>query len=227
MGNCSPNHISLCIFGILILTGYIFTLASPNWVHTAKTSVSNVQQEVEVTRGLWFECTYLLSTGTGQCSEIAPSAQISKLPKYLGYARVGMILATILVFFATITAILGNPCLKCCRVKSKMITWITAGTFFLSGVLSLIAYSWYTNAAMNNYVKKTGGAKPQGRVGLSQWDLGWAMWLGFCNSIFAIIGSLHAAYTAASINDEVFEDYGYNSGEQTTFKPASYNTEYV
>lgn len=213
----SPNHVALALLGTLLTTGLILTTCSSNWVHSSSVSIDVIGDKTYEQRGLWYFCVTGEISGQTQCTQIMPSAQISKLPAYLGYGRIAMIMSCILITFGTISSILGNPCLKLCRAKSKVITYVTGTLYLLAGILSLIAYSWYTNAAMNNYVKidghRAGNLNAVGNI--SQWDLGWAMWVGFITSILAILGSAHAMWTAASYQE--YEDYAAGA-EMNAFK---------
>ena len=208
------NHIAMCLFGLLILTGLILTCASSNWVHSSSNSVSFNSRKEYKQQGLWLECTELTQSGSSQCTKLFQSFKISRIPAYLNYSRFVIVISIVLVLIATICSILGNPLLSCFKAQKKIITFITAGTFFISGILSIIAYSWYTNAAMNNYITDM-GQKLNNRQ-ISQWDLGWAMYIGFVTSIFAILGSVHAVVVAAKMkNSYVVETYEADMTEYT------------
>ena len=194
--NNPANHIVLAFLGILIMSGLISSMISVNLVHT--TSALTVGKQTATYRGFWRTCE-IVGNGAAACHQIAPSASLNKLPTYLAFSRVCIIISFVAVTIATFLSILGNPLMtKCCNVNRKMMTFLTAGTFLLSGILSLVCYSWYTNAAMKNYVTVLG----PGKAPVSKWDLGWGMWVGFVSSIFTILGSGHALYTAISTQNE-------------------------
>ena len=91
----------------------------------------------------------------------------------------------------------------------------------IAGVLALTAYSWYTNAAMDNALGLKGKSKNKNKKnknnnrngGISQWDLGWAMWMGFISSCVLILGSIHAIVVAFKMKDEPKDEYRYHQGE--------------
>ena len=201
MSKISPNHVALVLFGLIILTNLVLINFSRTWVISSSNSVAAINNQEERTQGLWQKCNLMLSTGTSQCNELFPGYRIQNLPTYLAFSRCAIPLSIIAVFVATVCSILGNPVLNCCKVSQKMVTNITAGTFLLAGILSLISFSWYTNAAMNNYITLKGAQLSGIGLNISQWDLGWAMWLGFFTAIFAVVGSIHAMMTARKCSD--------------------------
>ena len=177
---------------------------------------ANVAGKPYEQRGLFLKCNALQGGGQFQCTPINEALKLTQLPKYLGYSRVAIPFAIALTGVATICAILGNPAFTCMGASKKTMTMITSITFLLAGLLALVSYSWYTNAAMKNYVTfqgkiDKGGANPLNKV--SVWDLGWAMWLGFVNSIFTIGGSVYAMMTAMGM-EEKKEDYRYHGANR-------------
>lgn len=204
----SSHHIAISLFGMLISAGLVIITCLSNWVHSAKISNAAINQK-QIQQGLWIKCETLTGSGsmTAQCVELYPSLNLNQLPTYLAFSRCAMIIACVFAVFATVASILGNPCLSLCRAKSKIVTFFTAGMLLLAGLLALISFSWYTNAAMNNYVTRRGEASQVNPMvrSISQWDLGWNMWLGFVTSIFAILGGLYAMYVAAHMNE--FPEY--------------------
>merc|ERR1712088_556108 len=123
-----------------------------------------------------------------------------------------------LILLATLCSLLGNPVMKCFSVPKKIVTFITAGCFVLAGIVAITAYSWYTNAAMNNYVNRIPNRQPANPGGsrrvYSQWDLGWAMWVGFLSATNILVGGLYAIYVASS-QTEVSPSY---EGESSPMK---------
>jgi len=177
-------------------------MISTNLVHTSAVSIQAIQSNLHQQMGFFRQCTGV-SGQAPTCTELFPSMQISKLPSYLAYGRIAMMMATGITIIATICSILGNPILKCFGAKKKTMTLITAICFILSGLLALVAYSWYTNAAMKNYIKIIGAQRNNGgRGGYSQWDLGWGMWIGFCVSSLAILVGAYACNVVRSVESE-------------------------
>ena len=224
MRTIGGNHIALCLLGIFLLSGLVITLAVSNLIHSSSISSNAIQRHEYVQRGLFYECLTLINNDQATCNKIGASAKVTNLPSYLAYSRFAVIAATVLCFIATVCSLLGNPFMRCCKFNHKVMTFVTAGSYLLSGILSLVAYSWYTNAAMNNYVEIMGeqlhndGGKFSNTV--SQWDLGWGMYIGFVTSILAILGSVHACVVAVKlqkIGDVVndMEDYNFKEGESS------------
>ena len=220
--NYGPNHLILGCFGLFMII-FISIACSSAWV-TAATQVTsqNVPKTTNYVafRGLWTECIYKSHPNVNGVQELCVSIDPQEeeniknfgvnatLPSYLSYCRWAIPFSLGLTFIASIAAIIGNPAIQLCNFENKyrIMTYLTAGAFFLSGLLSLIAFSWYTNAANKNYVTNDfiqSKDENGNTFKFFDWHLTWNMWSGFFNSILAILISGYAMVVAYKIGEEV------------------------
>merc|ERR1712168_1793354 len=214
------NHIALCTFSVMVLTSLIISTASTNWMHTTSKSIQTITDKEYEQRGLWIKCTTVLATSTVSCSGIRSEATMSNLPGWLSYSRIAMIFCCAFSFVATVAAIFGNPVLKCFGASKKVMTWSTAGSLLVCGIMALIAFAWATNATHTNHVKNKGKIADQINnitplSQMSQFQIGWACYLGFITSILTILFSLYAFKVAYDM-EQIEESFNPESQQMYT-----------
>lgn len=211
------HHITLLFSQILVIGGYAVTLISDDLIHSANWNVASIENDLHKTRGLWEECIFLSTSGGSQCTEIERDIT------YLKFARWAICIAVFLSSIAMVLSLLSNPAMKCFKVHSKILTFVMAALLLVSAGLTLASYSWYIDAANNNYVNgeigigrrapsgrnsgsKNKGKKRKGRAAspfnnVSQWDFGWGIWVGLFTSIFQFFIAFYSVYVGYIMKD--------------------------
>ncbi|XP_056904533.1 claudin-19-like isoform X2 [Takifugu flavidus] len=148
-------------------------------------SVSSSQRQFE---GLWMSCAST-SLGSIQCSRFRT---LLGLPVHLQTCRALMILSLLIGLVSILVSVLGLKCTRLGRtseqVKGQLV--LSGGVLFLlSGVLTLIAVSWYAGRVIQDfYDPMYGGVR---------YELGTGLYVGWAASSLAILGGsmLCCSYT--------------------------------
>ncbi|XP_070685023.1 claudin-1-like [Pempheris klunzingeri] len=139
-------------------------------------SVSSSQWQFE---GLWMSCA-ATSLGSLQCSRFNT---VLGLPAHLQACRALMILSLLVGLAAIIVSVLGLKCTKIGRTTEyvKYQIALTGGILFiLSGVLTLIAVSWYASRVIQDFYDPLYGGV--------RFELGTGLYLGWTGSGLALLG---------------------------------------
>ncbi|XP_042370496.1 claudin-1-like [Plectropomus leopardus] len=145
-------------------------------VRSQAESVSSSQWQFE---GLWTSCA-ATSLGATQCSRFKT---VLGLPAHLQACRALMVLSLLVSLASIIVSVLGLRCIKIGRASesAKDQMALTGGVLFLlSGVLTLIAVSWYAARVIHDFYDPLYGGV--------RFELGTGLYLGWAASCLAVLG---------------------------------------
>ncbi|XP_067421753.1 claudin-8-like [Emydura macquarii macquarii] len=176
---CWTLQIIGLILGGIGMVGTFAIAAMPQWRVSAFIEGNIVVFET-IWEGLWMNCVSQVNIKL-QCKFYDT---VLALPPVLEACRGLMCVAMILSVIAFLIAIIGMRCTQCVgdnkQVRSNIL--LAAGIIFiLTGILILIPVSWTANNIIRDFYN------PAVHAALKR-DLGAALYLGWVNSAFLIIG---------------------------------------
>uniref|UniRef100_A0A4W3ISD0 Claudin n=1 Tax=Callorhinchus milii TaxID=7868 RepID=A0A4W3ISD0_CALMI len=164
------------MFGVIGNSCVLAAILSKEWKITSR--ASSVITATWVFQGLWTNCAGN-ALGSVQCRE---HLTLFKLDAYIQVCRGLMIAAVCLGFFGSIIVLVGMKCTKVGgteRTNGK-ITFCGGISYILSGLSSVIAYSWYANRITAEFFDP---------LYIEQkYELGAALFIGWAGSSLSILG---------------------------------------
>ncbi|KAM4809772.1 claudin-23 [Rhinophrynus dorsalis] len=161
---------------VLAPCGLVLNLTStvgPDWRQLSK--INGMANDIVLHQGIWDICQETATNHNNQCGQTNPqyfSLQVVHI------ARALMITSLVVTVLGIVLASLGVRCWQ--DVPNYLIAGLGGVVIFISGVLSLIPISWYTNDVLKSSTDFTVQA-------------GYALVLGYLGSCFEIIGGFSLA----------------------------------
>ncbi|XP_067842579.1 claudin-10-like [Heptranchias perlo] len=187
---------------MLSVSGFILvssTLPTDYW------KVSTIDGTVITTATFWanlWKTCVTDSTGVSNCKDF-PS--MLALDAYIQVCRGLMIAAVCLGFFGFILSLVGMKCTKIGgseRIKGK-ITFCAGMLFILSGLSSVIAFSWYANRITADFYDPM--------IVEQKYELGAALFIGWAGSSLSILGGVIFCFSLFDGEDSPRVGYGYSA----------------
>ncbi|KAF1597831.1 UNVERIFIED_CONTAM: Claudin-7, partial [Eudyptes pachyrhynchus] len=176
-------HGGLQVLGLgLALAGWGALVAAtvlPQW-QTSSFAGDSIITAVATYQGLWMACASQ-STGQLQCKSYD---SILALPGYMQATRALMVVSGVLGLLALGLAVVGMKCTRCGDDDPRRKAGTAAaggGLFLLSGLLGLIACSWYGHRIVTNFYDPTIPVN-------SKYEFGAAIFVGWAGAALAMLG---------------------------------------
>ncbi|XP_078259160.1 claudin-10a [Rhinoraja longicauda] len=194
---------------VISVSGFILissTLPTDYW------KVSSIDGTVITTATFWanlWKTCVTDSTGVSNCKDF-PS--MLALDAYIQVCRGLTIAAVCLGFFGCIFSLVGMKCTKVGgseSIKGK-ITFFAGMLFILSGLSSIIAFSWYANRITAQFFDPM--------IVEQKFELGAALFIGWAGSSLSLLGGMIFCFSLSN-EDSPRVCYGYNTAASAYSPP--------
>ncbi|XP_059693589.1 claudin-7-like [Haemorhous mexicanus] len=200
--------------------GWLALLAAtalPQW-EVSTFAGDNIITALVTMKGLWMSC---VSTSTGQL-QCKSYESVLALPAHLQATRALLVVSGVLGPLALGAAVAGMKCTRCGGDDPRKKSSVAAGggaLFILSGLLALVACSWYGHRIITSFYDAT--------VPINlKFEFGSALFLGWAGSALALLGGSLLASSCCSRGGGGAAKRGYPRAKTPPKGPPS-SREYV